>query len=164
MKTFELKVSDLLKDPGKIDSIDFEKLFSENIENLSKDGISGSLTFQSINDTTILFSVENLKCKIRDNCDTCLEDYDREVFCEEYKTKFEIPNDEYMQDDESPESEEVFPINPKSETINIEDFLRQAIFMQEPFLKKCDACEKISLETEDEDIDPFSSSANVTFS
>lgn len=164
MKTFELKVSDLLKNPGKIDDLDFEKIMSEEIKNLSSKGISGKIILQSINDETILARLEWVHCHIKDTCDKCLEDYEREVLVEEHKTKFEIPNDKFLPEEESEDEEEIFNINPKSQTINIENFIRQAIYMQEPFVKKCSKCEDLDLENTEEDENFFSSQSNVVFS
>lgn len=39
-KNFLIKVSDLLKEAGKIDTIDFDKKYSEQLSSLTKEGIS----------------------------------------------------------------------------------------------------------------------------
>jgi len=164
MKSFEIKVSDLLNNPGQVDSLKLDHLISQRIPNLTKDGISGKLTLQSINDTTILVTVYKLSCKISDTCDKCLEDYDREVFCEEYKAKFEIPNEELMSTDDESSEKDNFIVNPKSETIDLEEFFRQAILLQEPFVKKCENCVGDEDSDEDEEYGPFGGKGNVVFS
>jgi uncharacterized metal-binding protein YceD (DUF177 family) len=53
---------------------------------------------------------------------------------------------------EAPESEEVlFFIDSKAETINIEDMVVQAILLNDPFVKRCDACTKRLESIDDED-------------
>ncbi|MEI8252243.1 MAG: hypothetical protein WCG25_00475 [bacterium] len=72
-----------------------------------------------------------------------------------YKAKFIIP--EYYKDDEN-STEEIFPINHKDETINIEDMVVQDIVLQEPIVRRCKKCEKTIVQSdniEEEDVDYF---------
>ncbi|MEI8008836.1 MAG: hypothetical protein WCI00_05620 [bacterium] len=61
---------------------------------------------------------------------------------------------------EAPDSEEVlFFIDSKAETINIEDMVVQAILLDDPFVKRCDACTKrlANVDDDEEDLDEFQS-------
>jgi uncharacterized metal-binding protein YceD (DUF177 family) len=56
-------------------------------------------------------------------------------------------------------------IDSKAETINIEDMVAQSILLNDPFVKRCDACTKRLASVDDEDdLDEFESKGNVTFS
>jgi uncharacterized metal-binding protein YceD (DUF177 family) len=56
-------------------------------------------------------------------------------------------------------------INLKDETINIEDMIVQAIVLNDPFVKRCEECEKrLEKESEDENnVDYFESKGNIVF-
>ena len=67
---------------------------------------------------------------------------------------------------EAPESEEVLLfIDSKAETINIEDMVAQAILLDDPFVKRCDACTKrLANVSDDDDLDEFQAKGNIIFS
>lgn len=172
MNSFNMKVSDLLKNPGQTDTIIFENIHTDLLPKLTEDWVSGIIHLQSINDSTIWLTLENVHCSLWDTCDRCLEEYQRPVVCEEYRAKFEIPNDEYKNEEEEENfdvnKEEIFPLNPKSESIDIEDMIVQAVVLQEPFIKKCESCKKIeekeNKENKDWDIEDNFWGGSITFS
>jgi uncharacterized metal-binding protein YceD (DUF177 family) len=62
--------------------------------------------------------------------------------------------DEAVKKKEMAKTEEVvFFIDSKSETINIEDMVVQAILLDDPFVKRCDACTKRLENTSDDEDD-----------
>jgi uncharacterized metal-binding protein YceD (DUF177 family) len=72
-----------------------------------------------------------------------------------------------VKEKEASETEEVlFFIDSKAETINIEDMVVQAILLDEPFVKRCDACIKrlASIEDDEDDLGEFQSKGNINFS
>ncbi len=167
MNSFTIKVSDLLRNPWQTDSIEFEHTHTEKVKNLDSEWISGVIQLQSINDSTVWVILENIQCKINDTCDMCLNNYLRKVKNEEYKAKFEIPNDNYSQENSDDffniHEEEIFPLNPKTESIDVEDMIVQAIGLETPFTKKCPQCE--DKETQDDNDEEFNtSSGNIIFS
>jgi len=91
---------------------------------------------------------------LEDNCDICQKAYKRNVLSDIYKAKFIIP--EYYKDDDN-STEEIFLIDHKDETINVEDMIVQAVVLQEPIVRRCKNCEKKILESddviEDEEVD-----------
>lgn len=162
-KKFEIKVSDLLKQPWKKDVVKLEDLFPEKLPQI-KIGISGELELQSLNDSELLATLENVYTEIDEICDKCLEPFIRKVECEEYSAKFMMPRDE---EETEEEEEEYFPLDAKSEIINIEEMLVQSILLQEPITKKCNTCleqDKDDNNDEDEYESYFESTGNITFS
>jgi len=164
-KKFEIKIWDLLKSPWKQDTLEFDELFPEIFTNLTKKGISGKLTLQAINNEELFAKIEDVYCEFNDICDRCVENFIRKVECSEFEAKFMVPRNEEQTEDEL---DEFFPIDPKSEIINIKDIIIQSVLIQEPISKKCPKC--INIITDDEeDLDEYSSSfsgwnSNITFS
>jgi len=116
----------------------------------------------------LLGTLTDVKCSIDDVCDSCQTPFVREVLVPEYAARFALKMSEEesqrMSEDESEEEE--FPIDAKSETINIQDMLVQSILLQEPLVKRCAVCEK-RLEQEagdDDELPAFESGGNITFS
>ncbi|MCF7835006.1 hypothetical protein K9M48_03030 [Candidatus Gracilibacteria bacterium] len=162
-KSFEIKVADLLNQTGKKDEIHFENKFTDQLPNLDAEGISGDIFLQSLSKDSLLLSLVDVKCCIEDTCDICQDYYNRNVENDFYEAKFILP--EYDNDEES-ETEEIFPIDPKSENINIEDMLVQAIILKEPLVKRCKKCLKKSIDIEnsnDDDLGYFEGKTNINF-
>ena len=98
---FQINVSDLLISGGKKDEITFENESLEELENLSKDGINGTVIIQSFDNWSLLVNLKNLTCTIVEPCDKCTESYSREVFVPKYQAKFQIQIDPEDDEDES---------------------------------------------------------------
>ncbi|NOZ44263.1 MAG: hypothetical protein GXP45_03910 [bacterium] len=126
-----------------------------------------SLELQAINNSTIWVTIQELQCKIKDTCDICLENYERLVNVKNYRAKFEILDEQYEEQDEiilNPDDEEIFPLNPKTENINIEDFLVHTITLKTPFTKRCPSCEKKHQEQDEANDEEYSSEGgNISF-
>ncbi|PJA48975.1 MAG: hypothetical protein CO170_00985 [candidate division SR1 bacterium CG_4_9_14_3_um_filter_40_9] len=170
-QNFSIKISDLLNHAGSIDEVRFEKKFSSQIPNLTVEGISGTFVIQSLNEASLLGTLTDVKCSINDVCDSCQTPYEREVFVTEYTARFALKmsedvvgGDQKINEDSS--EDEIFPIDAKSETINIQDMVVQAILLHEPIVKRCPPCEK-KLEAEagdDDELPEFESKATINFS
>jgi len=156
---FKINVWDLLLSAGKQDQISFEDIYVDEITSLTKKWISGNVVIQSFDQDSLLVTLEDLKCTLHEPCDKCAEEYDRKINIKEYSAKF--------QNEVNPEEEwddEIFLID-GNENIDIKDMVIQAIVLQEPFKKLCSKCQKISKKEEnEEDIDYFESTGNITFS
>jgi len=167
MKTFELKVSDLLNTPGSTDTVSFEGLHNDQITNLS-DTISWEITLHSLSESIILVTIKNIKTKLKENCDRCLEDFDTDIQINKYVAKFMIPDDYYEDAKLDDEEDEIFPINPRSNMINIQDMLTQSILLKEEISQKCPKCieeTKDEIDTDEENEDNYyTSSSNISFS
>jgi uncharacterized metal-binding protein YceD (DUF177 family) len=111
---------------------------------------------------SILVTLQNLRCNLQDACDICQKPYERSIHSDFYQAKFIIP--EYYKDDDTSD-EEIFPINHKDETINIEDMLVQDIVLQDPVIRRCNECTKkdVDLQEEEDDLDYLEGSSNVIF-
>ncbi len=147
---FQINVSDLLISGGKKDEITFENENLEELENLSKDGISGTVIIQSFDNWSLLVNLENLTCTIVEPCDKCTESYSREVFVPKYQAKFQI-----QIDPEDDEDDETYLI--ENENIDIQEMILNAIRLEEPFSKLCTNCTKDSLDTDEDDEDEYES-------
>ncbi len=160
---FIIKVSDLLKNPWQKDNIKLNDLYLEDLPNMNS-WLSCELELESLNDEMLFVTVKNLKCSVNEICDRCLEEYNRDISILEYKSKFIYPtkNDEEFEDLWKWD-EELFQINPRFETIDVQDLLYHTIKLQDQIVKKCSKCSKIKIEDDLDDIDYFESKSNIVF-
>jgi len=163
MTKFKIKISDLLKEPGKSDTLTFEEFFPEQLHNLGPNGIKGSLILVSLDDSTIMVTLENISCELEDFCDRCTKAFTRSVICETHKAKFLTPDQKSTEDDEIIDEEELFPID-DGQNINIEEMIIQSIMLQEPITKRCAKCANLPIEDDDsEEENYFKSNDNIIF-
>mgnify|MGYP000996895117 FL=1 len=142
---FEIKVSDLLN--GKItDTLSFENQRLSEIENLTPEGVSGSLTLQSLDHKSLLVTINHLKCFLEDRCDHCGKSFVRSLEIQDYVAKYVTEIDPEIQDAE----QDVLLIDMKNGVIDLEEMLYHAIQLEEPFVKRCLACECLPI-IEDEE-------------
>ena len=142
---FEIKVSDLLN--GKItDTLSFENQHLSEIENLTPEGISGSLTLQSLDHKSLLVTINYLKCSLEDRCDHCGKSFVRSLEIQDYVAKYVTELDPEFQDAE----QDVLLIDMKNGVIDVEEMLYHAIQLEEPFVKRCSVCERLPV-VEDEE-------------
>ena len=162
-KNFLIKVSDLLKEAGKIDTIDFDKKYSEQLSSLTKEGISWTLTFRSLNQESVYATLTNVVCVLNETCDTCETPYERNVDVDSYTARF-VLGEENRKLEQEHTDEEIFPIDGKNETIDIEDMVIQAIVLNEPVAKHCSDCaKKIEAMPDDDDSEYFEATGNLVF-
>jgi uncharacterized metal-binding protein YceD (DUF177 family) len=114
----------------------------------------------------LLGTLADVSASFHETCDSCATSFVRPVDISLYTARF-VFEDDVAKKKEPTESEEVvFYIDSKSETINIEDMVVQAILLNDPFVKRCEKCTK-RLEAsndDDEDFGEFVSTGNITFS
>lgn len=169
-KNFEIKVSDLLKNPWKTDQIVFEKKFSDDIQWLTDDGVRWVVNLWSLDKASLIVDINDISCQIDDTCDICSEWFRRDIDIETYEMKFIIPDKKIwnLDKDSQLEEGEVFHINAKNEIIDVEEMIVQAIKLEEPMSKKCNKCIEnaapIDYESEFEEEDPeYFQANNVRF-
>ena len=92
--------------------------------------------FHSVDGESVLVSLEDCDCVLRDECDTCGAEFLRLIHVDTYSAKFTLR----VQELEESLDEVLFLIDPKNETINVEEMLYQAVLLQEPFVKRCPKC------------------------
>lgn len=157
---FIINVGDLLLSAWKRDEINFEKEMIPKIEWLTKEWIRGKILIQSFDKESLLVTLEDVECTIKEPCDRCTNLYERNVAVENYTARFQVELDkEYDWDDE------IFLID-KNETIDVKDMIINAILLQEPFTKKCEKClkeDEENWELDDWDLDSFESKGNINF-
>lgn len=162
---FKIKIADLLNETGRQDEIVFEHKFSDQLSNLDIEGVAWTFTIQSLDSTSLLGTLTDIRASFHETCDSCGASFIRSVHIPVYTGRFVFEDD--VKKKEVPESEEVlFYIDSKAETINIEDMVVQAILLDEPFVKRCDACNKrlVSIDDDDDDLGEFQAKWNIIFS
>jgi len=145
---WKIKVSDLLKNPGNTDNIKFEnKFLKTNDITLSKEWIKWEVFLQWINHDEILVNVEKLSLNIIYNCDICWK---------EYKNPFELKDKEqakFVNTDKIKIKEKIyddnFPIDMRTQNIDIENLIEIIIKSQEPIIKKCWKCKSKKISEEE---------------
>lgn len=162
---FSIKISDLLNNAGQIDEIVFEKKFSDDLPNLTEEGISWTFVMQSLNDSTLIGTLTDVNCTLKDVCDSCQKNFEREINVPEYSAKFTIKDSHWNEEDEEKAEDEVFFIDPKNELIDIGDMVIHTIKLQDPVVKRCDICEKKMENVDDDEEEGYMvSSSNIQFS
>ena len=163
-KVFKIKIADLLNETWRQDEIVFEHKFSDQLPHLDADGITWTFTIQSLDNTSLLGTLTDVHARFHETCDSCGAAFMRSVDIPLYTARFVFEDE--VKKKEAPESEEVlFFIDSKSETINIEDMVVQAILLNDPFVKRCDDCtNRLASIDDDEDLDEFESKWNIIFS
>jgi uncharacterized metal-binding protein YceD (DUF177 family) len=146
-KNFEIKISDLLNHLGS-DRIEFSEMKTPLLPNLTEEGMSGILELHSVDGKSVLVSLLDFEATLHEECEICGKEFIRPIYVEEYVAKFALDVKELEESDE----EVLFLIDAKKGTINVEEMLYQAVKLQEPFVMKCEECEKKS-QTISEDFD-----------
>lgn len=165
-KVFKIKIADLLNESWREDHIEFEKKFSDQLPHLTDDGMAWTFTIQSLDNASLLWTLTDVTAAFHETCESCGKEFDRPVDIPSYTARFVFEDDIKKEKDASESEEVVFTIDPKAETINIEDMVVQAILLNDPFVKRCPTCTK-RLEVagdEEEDLGEFTSKGNITFS
>lgn len=140
-----LKISDLLK--NKItDQMSFSKIRISEFPDLSQEGISGKVLLQSLDQNSILVTLEEIRCEWEAVCDHCGTNFTRKIYVPTYYAKYVTELDPEGQDQE----DEILLIDTKNETINLEEVLYHAIKLEEPFVLRCENCESYLPQEEDE--------------
>ncbi len=162
-KNFIVKVGDLLQEGGKSDSLDFEGKITWELPNLTKKGIAGTIVLRSLNQDSLYVTLENITCELEDICDRCWVSYTRTVDVPEYVSRFVI-SEERKKEEQDTTDEEIFVINARDESIDLEPMIVQAIRLQDPFVKHCSVCEKEATnDNDEEDNDEWISGGNIIF-
>ncbi len=128
---FVIKVWDLLRNPGRLDTITFDHLMIDEIPWLSADGVSWALVLQWVNDGSVKAIIQYATARVSDVCDLSGESYERLVEIKDFDARFSTDVDG---EDKDRVYDELFPLDPQGETINIYDLLLQSIKLQEPIV------------------------------
>lgn len=126
-----IKVWDLLRNPWRLDTIEFDHLMIDDIDGLSKEGVSWTLVLQWVNDGSVKAIIKHATAAVSDVCDLSGEEYDRIVEIKNFDARFSTDVDG---EDKDRVYDELFPLDPQWETINIYDLLLQSIQLQEPIV------------------------------
>ncbi|PZM87271.1 MAG: hypothetical protein DLD55_02255 [candidate division SR1 bacterium] len=134
---FEVKVSDILN--GKItDTLLLEKKMIPSLSALTDEGVSGEVGIQSLDRESLLVTL-NVEAKLKDVCDRCGVNFQREIKIENYSAKYVCQLDPEGKDIE----EDILLIDTKNGVIDLEELIYHAIILQEPIVKVCLACKEV---------------------
>ena len=112
----------------------------------------------------MLGTLSDVSASFHETCDSCGNSFLRSVRIPSYSARF-VFEDEATKKEAITTEEVLFYIDPKAETINIEDMVVQAILLEDPFVKRCDDCIKRLEDGNDEDdLGTFESKGNIIFS
>lgn len=93
-----------------------------------------------------------MTAQFHDTCESCGVTYLRSVHIPSYVARFVFEDDVKKHRAEVETDEVLFLIDPKVEVINIEDMVVQSILLNDPFVKRCDACtQRLAMTADDED-------------
>lgn len=139
----KIKISDLLRAPGKEDIIPFEKKFVPEMNTITEDGISGTIIVKALDRYSVLLTIENLKADVTDVSDVSGKSYIRHVSNPLYEALFIIPQEDKKERKHKDqvsidESIEHFEINEKDESIDVAQCVENAITAVEPVVKFMD--------------------------
>ena len=127
---FVLKVGDLLRDPTRLDRVEFDRLQLPDVKGLTSEWYTGTLNLQGVTDWSVKVTIEQATALVDDVCDLSGEAYQRQVEVEDFTVRFS----EEESYDELRVYDEVFPLDSASETIDVYDLLVQSIVLQEPLV------------------------------
>lgn len=108
----------------------FSEFVLEDIQWLTSAWVSGELSLQWVTDGSVKVLIKQAHATIDDICDISGEEYERQVEVKDFDARFSAQEDI----GEDRVYDEVFPLDPTSETINIYDLLVQSIKLQEPLV------------------------------
>ena len=148
---FVIKVWDLLRNPWKIDTLEIDGFFLEDIEWLSPEWISWTLSLQWVTDGSVKVVIKDATAVVHDICDISGEEYERQVEVKDFDARFSAAED--MGEDRV--YDELFPLDPTSETINVYDLLVQSIKLQEPLVHIKPGNEKLLDDYESDEDDDY---------
>ena len=148
-----IKVSDLLLNVGQTDDVSIDNLQLPSIVWLDDRGIDWKLHLQSIDNSTIIATLQDLRCSINDISDVSGVSYIRSVIVPFFLAYFIVASADkpYNDTDDAP----IFFINEKNDTIDTSDMVYQAIGLQEPFVKRTPEEELEYQDVQPEDLDVF---------
>ncbi|HCB51511.1 TPA: hypothetical protein DEP21_02960 [Patescibacteria group bacterium] len=121
------------------------------------------MSLRSLNQESVYATLEKTNCTLDESCDTCEAPYQRAVEVENYTARFIIGESNRKLEQENTD-EEIFLIDSKNETIDVEDMLVQAVVLSEPIAKHCPDCaKKVSEMPDEEDGEYMESTGNIIF-
>ena len=127
--SFTIKIGDMLRERWKSDIIEFEWLDSHLIDKKTKDWISWTIKVESLNEYTIMVTVQDLQIQIHETCDYSLTEFIRKIHSKWEQALYILPEyqDEFVDKDDI-----VYDIDAKDESINIEKQLTDIIWLETP--------------------------------
>lgn len=130
MKETQIKIADLLLSVGSTDIVSVKGVFIPHIVWLQEWGINLTVSLQSIDNRTVVATIEKLHCLLDDVSDISWKSFVREITISDYIGKFVVNDSSLIDDGDDP----LFPI--QWDYIDMEEIIYQAIQLQEPLVKR----------------------------
>ena len=130
MKETQIKIADLLLSVGSTDTVSVKGVFIPRVVWLQEEGITLTVSLQSIDDRTVVATIEKLHCLLDDVSDISWKPFVREIAIFDYIGKFVLNDSNLVDDGDDP----LFPI--QWDHIDVEEIIYQAIQLQEPLVKR----------------------------
>lgn len=124
-----LKVGDLLRNPGHMDTVEISFDHFDDLPEMIAPGITGTLAMQGVTDGSVRVMLRDAQVHMRYLCDLTNEPYDTIIMIDEFDARFIVFD---ANDEEDRYFDDVFPMDGNAETIDVYDFMVQAIRFQEP--------------------------------
>lgn len=136
-----IKVSDLLRAPGKTDDIDFSDRMIPDLPNVLAPGVSWSIRLTSLNNRCVEVILENISCKVEYISDISGEPFEKEILLDFYEALFCFPENQWDKEtnlDVYTSYADIYDIEEKDTSIDILSCITNAIKSQEPLVKMKD--------------------------
>ena len=130
MKETQIKIADLLLSVGSTDTVSVKGVFIPRVVWLQEEGITLTVSLQSIDDRTVVAMIEKLHCLLDDVSDISWKPFVREITIFDYIGKFVLDDSNLVDDRDDP----LFPI--QWDHIDMEEMIYQSIQLQEPLVKR----------------------------
>ena len=130
MKETQIKIADLLLSIWSTDAMNVDGIMISRIDWLRTPGISLDIFLHSIDEKTIVVTINSLSCSIDDVSDVSTESFVRDIQVSDYVWKFVLGDSLLVDDGDDP----TFPI--QGDYLDLEEMIYQAIYIQEPLIKR----------------------------
>ncbi len=135
---WKVKVGDLLHNIGKADEVTFEGRYLHDYEDICDPGISGKFTLQAINKTSVQVIFSGIECDVKYVSDISGKEYIKHLVIDEYEALFIFPEDESQIETTYESYSDIYFIDMKDFSIDLEDCMVNIIRSQDPVIKQKD--------------------------
>ncbi len=129
------KVGDLLHNPWMVDTIDFSERYVDSMPNILEPWISWTITLQALNNHSVQVFITDIVCTLEDISDISGDTFVRAINVDEYEVLYTLPEENVDVDDVYASFNDVYYINAKDFSIDLEDCIANAIKSQDPIVK-----------------------------
>lgn len=144
---FKIKISDLLQQPWRQDTLFLKNKFSTKIPQLSNKGITCELHIIWLDEKTLLLTIKNCTATLDYSCDYCWEEMEFQISLPKVEVKIFVW---WSQDFES---DDIIVVGEKDGVIDIENYLTESLLLLDDVVHICWKCQKDKIS--DDEIDQW---------